>query len=130
MSDDLGLKISNRRKELNLTMEDVARAVGVGKSTVSKWERGAIKDMRRDKIAALASVLQMDPVEFINDDFVDPDDVASARRVPPPGYDTPEIALMLKCMSDLSPEDQKRLLDIGRLAFPVAFNKKLEEKDK
>ena len=66
MSDnDIGKKISLKRKALNLTLEDVGVAVGVGKSTVQRWENGQIKNMKRDKIAALADVLQMDPVEFV-----------------------------------------------------------------
>lgn len=58
-------KIKSRRLELGLTLEDVAKAVGVGRSTVRKWETGMIKNMGRDKIAKLASVLNMDPVEFV-----------------------------------------------------------------
>ena len=64
-NDEIGKKIMERRKALGLTLEAVGNAVGVGKSTVRKWENGMIKNMRRDKIAALASVLQMDPVEFV-----------------------------------------------------------------
>lgn len=62
---EIANKIKNRRLELGLTLEDVAQAVGVGRSTVRKWETGMIKNMGRDKIAALARVLQMDPVEFV-----------------------------------------------------------------
>lgn len=66
----IGEKISARRKELKLTLEDVGNAVGVGKSTVKKWETGYIANMRRDKISLLAKVLQMNPSEFVdgNDD--------------------------------------------------------------
>ena len=59
-------RIRNRRNELGLTLEDVANAVGVGKSTVRKWEMGMIKNMRRDKIAALAKVLRLSPSDFID----------------------------------------------------------------
>ena len=63
--NEIAEKIKARRLELGLTLEDVANVVGVGKSTVRKWETGMIRNMRRDKIASLASVLQMDPVEFV-----------------------------------------------------------------
>lgn len=62
---DIGEKIKTRRIALGLTLEDVGDAVGVGKSTVRKWELGMIKNMRRDKIEKLARVLGMDPVDFI-----------------------------------------------------------------
>ena len=48
--------IYTRRKQLNLTLEEVANHVGVSKSTVKKWETGFIKNMRRDKMALLAEV--------------------------------------------------------------------------
>lgn len=63
--DDIGKKIFQRRKELGLTLEEVGSKVGVGKSTVRKWENGLIKNMGRDKIALLADALQMSPVEFV-----------------------------------------------------------------
>ena len=63
--DDIGKKIFNRRKELGLTLEEVGKEVGVGKSTVQRWENGLIQNMRRDKIASLARVLHMDPIEFV-----------------------------------------------------------------
>ena len=66
MSDnEIGKKMYERRKQLGLSLESVGNAVGVGKSTVRKWENGMIKNMGRDKIAALAAVLHMDPVEFV-----------------------------------------------------------------
>lgn len=58
---DIGDKIHTLRISLGLTLEDVGNAVGVGKSTVRKWEVGDIANMRRDKIAALAKVLQTTP---------------------------------------------------------------------
>lgn len=67
----IGEKISTRRKELGLTLEDIGNFVGVGKSTVKKWESGYIANMRRDKIAALSKVLQMNPAEFINSNSED-----------------------------------------------------------
>lgn len=66
---DIGKMINQRRTELKLTLEQVGQAVGVGKSTVKKWEDGYISNMRRDKIALLAKVLKMNPVSFITGEF-------------------------------------------------------------
>ena len=62
---DIGEKICKRRKELGLTLEEVGEAVGVGKSTVRKWENGMIKNMGSDKITKLAEKLNMKPVELV-----------------------------------------------------------------
>ena len=50
-----------RRAELGLTMDEVGKYVGVSGATVSRWENGDIENMRRDKIAKLAEVLQVSP---------------------------------------------------------------------
>lgn len=57
----MGQKIKALREEHNLTLEQVGNAVGVGKSTVRKWENGMIANMRRDKIADLARTLHTTP---------------------------------------------------------------------
>lgn len=57
----VGEIIRVRRLELGLTLEDVGKQVGVGKSTVRKWETGMIENMRRDKIVALANALSLQP---------------------------------------------------------------------
>lgn len=74
---DVGKMINQRRTELKLTLEQVGQAVGVGKSTVKKWEDGYISNMRRDKIALLAKVLKMNPVSFITGEFKEEEDQAT-----------------------------------------------------
>ncbi len=54
-------KLKNRRKELGLTMLEIAQKVGVSEATVSRWESGDIANMRRDKIASLANALNVTP---------------------------------------------------------------------
>lgn len=58
---DMAQRIKDLRISQNLTLEQVANEVGVGKSTVRKWETGMIANMRRDKIASLAKALHTTP---------------------------------------------------------------------
>jgi len=60
-----GERLRKRRMELGLTLEEVAEAVGVSKSTVLKWETGTIEDMRANKAVALAQVLNVSPLWVI-----------------------------------------------------------------
>ena len=78
---EVGKLINSRRTELGLTLEEVGSAVGVSKSTVKKWEDGFIPNMRRDKIAKLASVLQLDPVAFITDEITVTEDPKLSKAV-------------------------------------------------
>ena len=57
--------MKNRRNLLNLTLEEVGNAVGVGKSTVRKWENGEIENMKRDKIEKLSKVLKVSPMDIL-----------------------------------------------------------------
>lgn len=59
---NLGERIKKRRLDLELTLENVGEVVGVRKSTVMKWESGAIESMRQDKIALLAKALKVSPL--------------------------------------------------------------------
>ena len=56
-----GEKIKTLRQSHGMTLEQVGEMVGVGKSTVRKWETGDIANMRRDKIALLAQALGVSP---------------------------------------------------------------------
>lgn len=58
---NLGVKIKKLRQAQHMTLEEVGNIVGVGKSTVRKWETGEIANMRRDKIVLLARALGTTP---------------------------------------------------------------------
>lgn len=75
---DFGDLIRNRRQQLGLTLEQVGDRCGVGKSTVRKWEQGMIRNVGRDKIALMAAVLRMDPVDLID---LDPDSTTNTLTV-------------------------------------------------
>jgi len=64
-SGDMSLRIKELRKAKGLTLEEVGNMVGVGKSTVRKWETGIIANMKRDKIAALAKALDTTPAHLM-----------------------------------------------------------------
>lgn len=61
MAEGMAQRIKELRREKGLTLEQVADIVGVGKSTVRKWETGMIANMKRDKIASLAKALGTTP---------------------------------------------------------------------
>ena len=61
MSNELSRKLKDLRLQKGMTLEQVGDIVGVGKSTVRKWETGMIANMKRDKIALLAKALGTTP---------------------------------------------------------------------
>ena len=98
---NIGTLIYNRRKELGLTLEQVGDYVGVSKSTVKKWESGYISNMRRDKIALLAKILQINPTELVGDNTDLPADEPALS----------EKQKQLLSMYEALPEDKKELVD-------------------
>jgi repressor LexA len=60
-SNDMAKRIKDLRLEKRLTLEQVGKIVGVGRSTVRKWETGMIANMKRDKIASLSKALGVSP---------------------------------------------------------------------
>lgn len=57
--------IKRRRKELGLTLAQIADAMGVAEATVQRWESGNIKSIRQGKIAQLAEVLKVSPASLM-----------------------------------------------------------------
>ncbi len=98
---EIANKIKARRLELGLTLEEVGQAVGVGKSTVRKWENGIIKNMGRDKIAALAKVLQISPVELVPAAEVGDDDQRRLEAL----HQNPRLGLLFDRQAKMSSED-------------------------
>lgn len=61
--------LKEKRLALGLTLEEVGNKVGVGKSTVRKWEQGMIENMGRDKIVSLSKALQLSPIDILGIDI-------------------------------------------------------------
>lgn len=57
--------LKEKRLEKKLTIEQVGEIVGVGKSTVRKWENGMIENMGRDKIVSLSKALGISPLDIL-----------------------------------------------------------------
>lgn len=57
--------IKKRRDELDLTLLDIAKKIGVSEATVQRYESGQIKNIRQDKIVKLASALQLTPAQLL-----------------------------------------------------------------
>lgn len=67
-AERLGERLKVLRKQHGLTLEQVGDAVGVGKSTVRKWETGEITSIGHDKVIKLAEVFQISSGELLSPD--------------------------------------------------------------
>lgn len=100
--------MKKRRKDLGLTLAQVADAVGVTEATAQRWESGNIKSVRHEKITQLAAVLNVNPAELMGWEV--PTDY------PKNTYPMPEM---------------KKIPRIGRIACgePITAEENIEEYD-
>lgn len=85
-------RIKRRRKELGLSADQVAKALGVSRATVYRYESKDIEKIPFDTIQPLADVLQC-PVEYLM------------------GWDKPDkTTVLMQKFSKLSPEQQDDVL--------------------
>lgn len=75
--------INQARLRKGLTMREVAERIGVSEGTVSRWESGAIGNMRRDNIVGLSKVLDISPITLMGwDDELKPVDLSASVKIP------------------------------------------------
>lgn len=108
--------IKARRIELGLTLEDVAQAVGVGRSTVQRWESGLIKNMGRDKIVKLAAVLQISPVELVPAKDYTPPEHLSAEDISilETLHQDPRLGMLFDHSRKMKPEDVEFMIQMAQ----------------
>ncbi len=105
--------LKNRRYELGLTLDEVGRYVGVSGATVSRWENGDIENIRRDKIAKLAEVLQVTPAYLMGW----PENNTDISQDMPE-----EIVVLNRAAKKMTAEQRKKLLDLAKLMFEEEFD--------
>lgn len=62
---EIGLKIKEKRKSLNLTQLELADKVGLTESSISRYESGKIATMPTSTINKICSVLRIEPSELL-----------------------------------------------------------------
>lgn len=111
MESEFSRKIKQLRLGKGMTLEQVADIVGVGKSTVRKWETGMIANMKRDKIALLAKALSTTPAYLMG--WKEEETISA--------LDEPKLTesqrLMLDLFDQVPEEKQKMVLEMIRVAL-------------
>lgn len=105
MEEGMAQRIKALRQEKGLTLEQVADVVGVGKSTVRKWETGMIANMKRDKIADLARALGTTPAYLMGWD-----EETEEKKDSPTEPVLSEGEKALLALFNRVPEDQQQLV--------------------
>ena len=62
---NVGEKIKLRRKELRISADDLADAVGVSRSTIFRYEKGDIEKVGPEVLKKIADKLRISPAELM-----------------------------------------------------------------
>lgn len=57
----LGKKIHDKRREKDMSMEELGAKLGVSRQTICKWENGKVNHIDRDHIAKMAQIFNVSP---------------------------------------------------------------------
>lgn len=105
--NNLGSFLKQKRKEKGLTLVQLGEKIGVTNGTISKWERGHIKNMKRDKIEALCNVLGIPPLVLING--IENNDKIECEEITPQEFQQ-EVATLLSKTTNLSEQEKNVLM--------------------
>lgn len=57
----IGARIEQRRKNLGMTLDNIAQEIGVAKSTVQRYEKGTIEKIKLPVLESIARALDVNP---------------------------------------------------------------------
>lgn len=129
----MGLKenIKNKRIERKMTLEDLAKSVGVSRQTIQRYESGVIGNIPSDKIELIARALDTSPAYLMGWEQIDTN--FSGKEAPKEIYDKfksnvskfhGEHKELLDIYGKLSSPNQKRVLTYSR---NLLMNQQMEE---
>ena len=110
---NMAQKIKDLRQQRGMTLEEVATIVGVGKSTVRKWETGMIANMKRDKIAKLTQALGTTPAYLMGWE----EDTEENKNSPDQTKLTEGEEMLLNLFRQIPEDAQKMYLEVLRASL-------------
>lgn len=129
----MGLKenIKSKRIERKMTLEDLAKSVGVSRQTIQRYESGVIGNIPSDKIELIARALDTSPAYLMGWEQIDSN--FSGKEAPKEIYDKfknnvskfhGEDKELLDIYRRLSSPNQKRVLTYSK---NLLMNQQMEE---
>ena len=116
----IGEKIHDLRIKNNMTMDDLARELGVQRSAINKYEKGIVVNLKRSTIAGLCRVFGVSPSYFL-------DENSSPVMAETSAPQTLEARIVSGGMDKLPQEQREQILNVVRAMFiqhPELFNDK------
>ena len=104
----IGERIRSLREQYNMTLDEVAAYIGVGRSTVFRYETGEVTNIPSDKIEAIARLFSVSPAYLMGwTDDDSKDHIFTPVLAPNPNSEEFRRIIMF-----MTPEDYKTIMDI------------------
>ena len=110
MMRDIIKRIKHRRVELGYSFQDLADLTGMSKSTLQRYEAGAIKNIPLDKLKILASALRVAPEWIMGWNETESAGSGGSSSTVPLAPQEEEIIDIFRSLND---EGQHRLIEYG-----------------
>lgn len=103
--NEMGKRIRMKRTEKQLTMEQLANALGVKASAINKYEKGIVENIKRSTIQEMAKIFECDAAWLMGFDDK-PEEI--------PEY-IPEVQILVDILPRLNAKQIKSLIQTAQL---------------
>ena len=62
---EVGLYLQRRRRDLNITQDQMAEIWGYEKNTISRWENGKVTKIKKETLLKIAEILKVDLMDIL-----------------------------------------------------------------
>lgn len=62
---EVGLYMQRRRRDLNITQDQMAEILGYEKNTISRWENGKVTKIKKETLLKIAEILKVDLMDIL-----------------------------------------------------------------
>ena len=112
-----GERIKALREQRRMTLEDVAKALNVGRATIFKYENGKISNIPPDKTEALAKLFSVSPAYLMGWEKEEPDQIDQVIPI------TPEARILSKGIDQMPKEQREAVINLMSGLYPGLFKK-------
>ena len=116
-----GTRMKNRRKELGITVDEIASALGVSVATVYRYENGEIEKVPGSVLEPLAKVLRTTPAYLMGWEDVDAGQSPIPESEDAPPIENPDIRMIARAGRKMTPEQAENVRKYAEFMFPEAF---------
>ena len=115
---EIGMRIKQTRLELGLSLDEVAKSVGVAKSTIQRYESGSIGKIKLPVVESIAKYLKVNPAWLLckSDKKEAPNIEIEISKYVGAFKERPDLQELFHIAVNYSPEKVRKIIKILEIA--------------